>query len=67
MTSYKWALICGAMNAAAVAIVAISAGLAGIPEWMAYLAGLPFVVASVIPFGKAQKAFAAEKAAEAAL
>ncbi|MHB1370867.1 MAG: hypothetical protein ACYCW7_11770 [Pseudomonadaceae bacterium] len=62
MTALKWTLVCGALNATAVVVVALLASLTDLSESVSLAVGASFVVASVFPFTKAQKADAAEKA-----
>ncbi len=61
MTTLKWAIVCGILNATAVVVMALLALLTDLPESVSLFIGALFVMASVFPFGKAQKAYAAEK------
>lgn len=65
MTTMKWLLVCGLLNAGAIALVALLAVVSDLSQSVSLLIGALFVVASVVPFSKAQKAYATEKAAEA--
>lgn len=63
MTALKWAVVCGMLNAAGVAVVALAALLTDLSGPVSLLIGALFVAASAVPFGRAQKAYAAENAA----
>lgn len=59
MSSFKWVLICGVLNATAGAVVALLAAFSDLSDGTLLAIGSLFVVVSVWPFSKAQAARAA--------
>ena len=61
MKAINWVLVCGALNAAAVVVVALLAAMTDLSQSVSMLFGALIVVASVVPFSKAQQAYATEE------